>query len=48
MADVNEASDECFVSNALMVAMNLTINSAGVFEVEAIPVLAKKGERAMM
>ena len=48
MADGNEASAACVVSNALIVAMNSTINSAGVFEIEAITVLAKNGGKAMM
>ena len=47
MADGNEASAACVVSNALMVAINSTINSTGVFEMEVITVLAKYG-RAMM
>ena len=48
MADGNEASAACVVSNALMVAINSTINSTGVFEMEVITVLAKNGGRAMM
>ena len=48
IAGGNEASEAYFVSNALIVAMNLTINSAGVFEMEAITVLDKNGGRAMM
>ena len=48
MADVNEASAACVVSNALMVAINSAINSAGVFEMEAITVLAKNGGIEMM
>ena len=48
IADGNEASAACVVLNALIVAMNSTINSAGVFEIEAITVLAKNGGRAMM
>ena len=48
MADGNEASAACVVSNSLIVAMNLTIKSAGVLDMEAITVLAKNGGRAMM
>ena len=48
MADGNEASAACVVSNDLMVAIKLTINLAGVFEMEAITVLDKNGGRAMM
>ena len=48
IADRNEASAACVVSNALIVAMNLTINSAWVFEMKAITVLAKNGGMAMM
>ena len=39
MADGNEASATCVVSNSLIVTMNSTINSAGVFEMEAMTVL---------
>ena len=48
IAGVKEASAACVVSNALIVAMNLTTNSVGVFEMEAIIVSAKNGGRAMM
>ena len=48
MADGNEASAACVVSNSFMVAINLAIISAGVFKMEAITVLAKNGGRAMM
>ena len=48
MAHGNEASVACVVSNSLMVAINSTINSAGVFEMEAINVLSKNGGMAMM
>ena len=48
MADGNEASAAFIVSIYLMVAINSTINSAGVFEMEAITVLAKNGGMAMM
>ena len=40
MADVNEASASCVVSNVLMVAINSTINLEGVFKMEVITVLA--------
>ena len=43
-----EASAAYVVLSALIVAMNSMINSAGVFEMEAITVLAKNGCRAMM
>ena len=36
------------MSNALIVEMNLKINLVGVFEMEAITVLAKNGGRVMM
>ena len=48
MADGNEASAACVVSNDLMVEINSTINLAGVFEMEVVTVLAKNGGRAMM
>ena len=48
MAYVNEASAECVVSNSSMVAISSTINSAGVFEMDAITVLEKNGRRVMM
>ena len=48
IADGNEASAACVLSNDLIVAMNLKINLAGVFKTEAITVLAKNGGRAMM
>ena len=48
IADVNEASAACVVSNALIAAMNSTINSAGVYKMEAITVLDKNGGRVMM
>ena len=44
----NEASAACVVSNALIVDMNLMIKSAGVFEMEAMTILAKNSGRAMM
>ena len=44
----NEVSAACVVSNALIVEMNSTINSVGVFEMEAMTVLAKNGGREMM
>ena len=48
IADGNEASAACVVSNALIVAMNSKINSGGVFEMVAITVLSKNGGRVMM
>ena len=48
IAGGNKASTACVVSNSLIVEMNLTINLAGVFEMEAITVLDKNGGRAMM
>ena len=48
IADIYEASASCVVSNALIVTMNSTINSAGVYKMEAITVLAKNGVRVMM
>ena len=49
IAGGNELSAACVASNALIVAMNstmnLTINLAGAFKMEAITVLAKNGER---
>ena len=48
IAGGNEESAVFVVSNALIVEMNSTINLAGVFEMEAMNVLAKNGGRAMM
>ena len=48
MADGNEESAACVLLNYLMVAINSTINSVGVFEMEAVTVLAKNGGRSMM
>ena len=48
IAGGNEASAACVVSKDLIVDINSMINSAEIFEMEAITVLAKKGGRAMM
>ena len=48
IAGGNELSVACVVSKDLIVAMKSMINLAGVFEMEAITVLAKNGGREMM
>ena len=48
IADEKGASVACVVSNTLIVMINLTINLAGVFKIEAITVLDKNDGRVMM